>query len=341
MAKVSIATIRSLVNYLNSSSHLKKQKIDRALLLAEINLSELQINQTEHLINSSYYEKLFSFAQQKLLNSHIGFEFGQNISADRWGILGYIAFTSPTLKVALEKQRKYQSLAGSIGTPFFEKNQNNLILKWIPAYQCSYHIVEEIITGWSALATKLSLNKIQIDSIYFSHSYKGNIADKQIYQKYFGCKVFFEQDFNGIKINQSALNIALSSFDQQVNSALCQQADKIINNLIEESPIESVTQFIIHQLPLGVPELEQAAKQLQISVRTLQRKLSDHHQTFSAMVDNIRQELAISYLKNTNTKIIYIAQMIGFSEQSAFHRAFKRWTKQTPKQFREQSIKKM
>jgi len=312
MAKVSIATIRSLVNYLNSSNHSNKQGIDRTILLAEINLSEMQLNQTQQLINSLYYENLFLFAQQKLMNEHIGFEFGQNISADRWGILGYIAFTSPTLKVALEKQRKYQSLTGSIGTPFLEQDQNHLTLKWIPAHQYSYQVVEEIITGWSALATKLSLNKIQPDAIYFTHAYKGNKANRQIYQEYFGCDVFFNQDFNGIKISHSALNTALVNFDQQVNSALCLQADKIINNLIDQSPIESVTQFIINQLPLGVPVIEDVAKQLQISVRTLQRKLSDNHQTFTAMIDSIRQELAISYLKNTNTKIVNAIRHVVF-----------------------------
>ena len=147
--------------------------------------------------------------------------------------------------------------------------------------------------------------------------------------------MLFDHDFNGIQIKQSLLDIPLITVDDIINQALCQQADNILANIIEQSPIESINQFIINQLPLGVPEIDDAAKQLGISVRTLQRKLSDNQLNFTGMIDTIRKELALSYIKNTDTKIIYITQMLGFSEQSAFQRAFKRWTGQTPKQFRE------
>ena len=331
MTTVSLATVRALVNYLSA---IDNKKIQRSHLLNTLDLTEPELNQTQKSITSSDYENLFILAEKALNDLKIGFDFGREITPDRWGILGYIAFTSPTLEEALISQRKYQSLVGNIGTPLIEQNQVDLILKWMPAYHCNYHVVEEIITGWTALASKLSLNNIRPNAVYFTHSFKGNNEDIKIYQAFFQCELFFEHDFNGIKINKSLLKNELITFDQQINQALCQQADNLLNNLVEQSPVESIKQFIINELPLGVPEIEDAAKQLQLSVRTLQRKLSDHQQTFSAMVDNIRQELAMSYLKNTNTKIIYIAQMLGFSEQSSFQRAFKRWTDQTPKQYR-------
>ena len=344
MAKISIATVRALINFLTSPqqlNNLENKNLCRAQLLAELNLNEQQLKQSTHLVDSSKYEALFTIAEQTLENKKVGFDFGKAISADRWGILGYIAITSPSLKVALEKQRQYHSLVGNLGTPMSEILNGNLRLKWIPAYQCNYHVVEEIITGWTALAAKLSQNKIKPNAIYFQHRFKGSDESKKCYERFFNCPVFFEHDFNGIQIEQSLLDVPLITVDDIIHQTLCDQADNILQNIIAQSPIETVNQFIINQLPLGVPEIEEAATHLGLSVRTLQRKLSDNQLNFTAMIDNMRKELALSYLSNTDTKIVYITQMLGFSEQSAFQRAFKRWTNKTPKQYREETKKTM
>lgn len=336
MAKISIATLRALVNYLSKNDLYrdKPTRLCRSELLSLIDISETDLNQSTLLVDSNKYEKIFALAEQTLQHE-IGFEFGKTITPDRWGILGYIAFTSPTLKIALQQQRKYQSLAGNLGTPLSEIINKNLLLKWIPAYQCNHHIVEEIITGWTALANKLSPIKIKPSAIYFQHRFKGYQQTVKSYQDYFECPVFFEHDFNGIEINETFLELPLITVDDVINHALCKQADNMLVNIINQSPIESVNQFIINQLPFGVPEIEEVATHLGMSIRTLQRKLSDNQLNFTGMIDSIRKDLALSYLKNTSTKVIYIAQMLGFSEQSAFQRAFKRWEGQTPKQFRD------
>ena len=163
---------------------------------------------------------------------------------------------------------------------------------------------------------------------------KGEDKANDKYEEFFNCSVHFEHDFNGIEIDKASLDVPLITVDNSINEVLCDQANKMLGDIVEQSPIESVNQYIINHLPLGVPEIDEAAKQLGLSVRTLQRKLSDNEQTFTSMIDSIRKELALSYLKNTNTKVIYITQMLGFSEQSAFQRAFKRWTGHTPKQYR-------
>ena len=111
------------------------------------------------MIDTSTYELLYQLAEQNLACKNIGFEFGKLIEPDRWGILGYIAFTSPTLKAALNNQRKYQTIVGNVGTPLQEFQQSNMILKWLPAYQCSFQTVEEIISSKSFLKA-IKLKKI-------------------------------------------------------------------------------------------------------------------------------------------------------------------------------------
>ena len=322
-------TVRSLINFLS------RQGLSRAELLRVVSLSETELNQTGELIDTAQYEKLYQYAEQQLGRRTIGFEFGQSIDADRWGILGYIAFTAPSIKVALEHQRRFQTLVGNLGTPIQELHQGQLCLKWMPAYHCSHHTVEEILTGWTALAMKLSRNPIKPTGIFFSHDAPNDVS---FYRDFFQCDVQFNCDYHGILVSSDHLDIPFTRHDPTINQLLIQQATKHLNTLAEKLPVEVVTKFITNQLPLGVPEIDDAARHLQISVRTLQRKLSEHQLTFSGLIDHIRKELALSYLKETNTRVVYIAQMLGFSEQSAFQRAFKRWTEKTPKQYRDQLV---
>lgn len=328
MASIALDAVRSLVNYLSA------QGIARTQLLNAINMSEEQLRQSGQLIATPVYDTLFKLGEAQLHNPMLGFEFGQHIEPDRWGVLGYIAYTASSLAEALGSQRKYQSLAGNLGTPTTEPQGEQLLLRWIPSYPCSHHTAEEILTGWVALARKLAIEPTPVDAVYFSHHCQG---EQNKYQQYFNCELQFGHDFNGILINKAVLDIPLGKSNREIHLRLCEHAEQQISKLVEQLPIETITQFISNQLPLGVPDIADAASSLHMSVRTLQRKLAEHELSFSGLVDSIRQDLAVRYLTDTDTKIIYISQMLGFSEQSAFQRAFKRWTGQTPKQFRELS----
>jgi len=326
MPTTSLDKVKSLINYLTVMG------VKRSVILDKVGLTESELNQSNQMVKSCGYENLYLLAEQETGSKAIGFEFGQVVEPDRWGILGYIVYTAPTLKAALINQFRYQALSGNIGTPSQEYRQNTIVLKWLPAYRCSYHTVEEMITAWAVMARRLTNNEIRPLAVYFRHSCQ---TDLSLYRELFGCEVTFNSDYNGIEISQSILDSPLTKYNPGLYSLLCQQADNIVNNLVEKLPVEIVTQFISNQLSLGVPEIEDAAQNLQMSVRTLQRKLSQHQLTFSGLINTVRKDLAINYLENTDTKYIYIAQMLGFSEQSAFQRAFKRWTGKTPKQFRD------
>ena len=327
MPRIAQDTARSLLNFLVSRG------LNRDDLLACIGLTDALLNRSGELIHTETYEALYNKGAEYLEAPQLGFEFGQNIAPDRWGILGYIAYTSHSVSAAIDNQRRYQTLVGNLGAPLLEQQENHIILKWIPAYHCSHHTVEEIITGWVALARDLTnQSSIGPSEIYFGHPCQ---SSPKPYQEYFQCAVTFDYDYHGIRVPKAMLRIPFHKHDPEIHQLLCAKANSMINNLAERLPVEIVSKFIMNQLPIGVPEIDDAAQHLQLSVRTLQRKLSEHQLTFSGLIDTIRKDLALSYLSNTNTKIVYISQMLGFSEQSAFQRAFKRWTQQTPKQFRD------
>jgi len=88
------------------------------------------------------------------------------------------------------------------------------------------------------------------------------------------------------------------------------------------------------ELQGGNPAAETIAEHLHMSVRTLARRLAEEDTSHKALLDELRSDLARRYLSDAGLAISEVAFLLGFSEPSAFHRAFKRWTGQTPRQFR-------
>ena len=87
-------------------------------------------------------------------------------------------------------------------------------------------------------------------------------------------------------------------------------------------------------LPGDVPDFDQLAEELNITPATLRRRLSEEGASFQGIKDELRRDLAISYLSDSNRSVMDIALELGFSERSAFHRAFRKWTGASPGAFR-------
>lgn len=97
---------------------------------------------------------------------------------------------------------------------------------------------------------------------------------------------------------------------------------------------ERVRALMSQELPRGEPSLDRVAKRLKVSPRTLRRRLADEDTTFQLILDEVRKELAFSYLEDPSFGAEQAAFLLGFAEASSFRRAFKRWTGQTLAQYR-------
>jgi AraC-like DNA-binding protein len=101
-----------------------------------------------------------------------------------------------------------------------------------------------------------------------------------------------------------------------------------------------VRELVAAQVRDGEPSQERIARRLGLSERTLQRRLAEEGVAFATLVDETRTELARLYLSDPKLAVFEVAFLLGYSEPSAFNRAFKRWTKQSPSQFRASCLAK-
>jgi len=168
--------------------------------------------------------------------------------------------------------------------------------------------------------------------VEFTHAQPANVTE---HERIFGCPVIFGAGQCQLVIAREVWDSPRTGTDPMLFSVLNGHA----RTLLDAQPtgpaiVERVRATIGAELRGGDPRLESVARSLAMSPRTLQRRLSEHGVLFNDVLDAMRSGAARSYLTQRDIAATEIAYLLGFAEQSSFNRAFKRWTGQTPGEFR-------
>jgi AraC-like DNA-binding protein len=155
------------------------------------------------------------------------------------------------------------------------------------------------------------------------------------HERLFGCPVLFNQEQSRLWFRSCDWRLPNRSGDDALLRILELHATRMADELPGLSSVRAAVKASVSAaLQAGAPSLEQVAKQLRLSARTLQRRLAAEGATFAEVVDSTREAIAHKLLRQRELSLAEIAHLVGFSEQSAFTRAFKKWTGTTPAQFR-------
>jgi AraC-like DNA-binding protein len=159
--------------------------------------------------------------------------------------------------------------------------------------------------------------------------------DLREHERIFGCPVQFESEHNRVWIDRAVWETPTKGANSGVLVVLSEHADLLLSRLPRGADlIERTRRAIGGRLRGGDPSLEGVARELGMSERSLQRHLRELGSSFNALADEVREATARLYLEQPDMALTEIGFLLGFSEQSAFTRAYKRWTGRTPRQAR-------
>ena len=169
--------------------------------------------------------------------------------------------------------------------------------------------------------------------VSFKHAPPEKLDD---YIKAFNCAIQFNQPQNYIAYKTEDLEMRTAKADESINRFLLERVEEETRGieLNANKIVYDVENLIRDALPSGIPGVEQIGQIMGMSRRTLTRRLSENGLTFRDLIKRIQEEVSKELLKNPERSIAEIAFETGFSEQSAFSRAFKNWTNQSPAEFR-------
>ena len=249
--------------------------------------------------------------------------------------LGCAFMASTTLRDALNRLVRYNPVVYDVISYSLAERGDRAILTYNPVHGKLDEpaILED--TRWAVVLDACrrvcgtDLNPLEVT---FWHS--GPESTMDAFLEYFRCPLRFGEAVASMTFPVEVLDKRLPAANREL--ALAQ--DRTLSDyaaMLQRDDIVSRTKLAISDnLPSGNFTSEAVAAELHMSPRSLQRKLSAENTTFRKLVEAVRQELAESYLADGNTPLMEISYLLGFSAQSAFSRAFKRWTGSTPQEFR-------
>ena len=183
------------------------------------------------------------------------------------------------------------------------------------------------------LRSRVSTNqRFPLVRVDFSHPRPADIGE---HERIFECPVQFGAPACQLVMARDVWDTPRTGSNPALFEVLESHARMLLNQLPNEpDTVSRVRQAIEGELRGGNPKLESVAKQLAMSPRTLQRRLKDEGVVFNDLLDDLRFRAARTYLAQRDIAGAEVAYLLGFAEPSSFNHAFKRWSGQTPTEYR-------
>ena len=253
------------------------------------------------------------------------------------GVLGYAWLSSSTLRTGLQRAVRYSRLVGERGLTQIENTSRGVKVRFwanrgnpavVPVAAVFVDIVMALLLDLCRMNAGAALRPVAATL----RRKKPHPADA--HQRFFGCKVEFEAEENTFVLSVDDADRPLPSANRQLAAVFDKMLAEELARLDKSDVVSRCRAAVLEQLSSGEGTAEDTAKQLHMSARTLQRKLAAANTTYLQLVDDTRKDLALRYIEDPRRSVTDITFSLGFSQPSAFTRAFKRWTGLSPSDYR-------
>jgi AraC-like DNA-binding protein len=244
--------------------------------------------------------------------------------------LGYAWLSSGTLREALNRAARYAHIIGEDREHRMEDTAKGLTATLSHSLKLPAHmdLSMSILMSACRLNYGADLNPVEV---HFIHS---KPARAEEYYSYFNAPVKFNADYDSLTLPADAVDRRLPIGNPQLAKLSDQHIISYLAELDKNNIVQRVKGAIVDMLPSGGVSGEKMAQRLNMSTRSLQRKLQSAHTTFGTLLDEVRQEIAEHYIHDSTVSLMEIAFVLGYSEYSSFCRAYKRWMKISPSEIR-------
>jgi len=269
---------------------------------------------------------------ERLQDERLGLKLGTAMSLGTAGTFDYVVRSAPTVRESFATASRYSRLLSDSFHITFETRRRQALIR----------LDDE--TSWPRSAGDFSMSalyKLHVAEqvppehleCWFTYSAPRDLTTHS--RTFPGATLKFDAPFYGFACDASHADTPMSSGDAALHALLRARAESILTELTSAQSLASLVRRILQQaIPTGDASAEGVARALRMSRRTMTRRLERERTTFQAELDAARRKLATDHLRDGRAPLTEIAFLSGFSHVESFHRAFKRWTGQTPLAYR-------
>lgn len=322
--EIPIAFVRMLSDYLKAHNRRLSDCLD----------VDIARSDNHFRLPAQQWQSCLQQVSDELKDPFLGLNLGQSMTVQHLGVMGYVLLSCPNLGAALQRLERYQRLLYDLNPMQQHITGNHIRLQWGTEYGRPGALMDETaVTALVQIARDITGHDVPVSSVSFVNERPKTTAP---YESFFGGKLQFESSRTEVVFPIALLSLPLRQPDANLLGMLETQAEQLLSELSPETSelAHAVRREILRQTPEGKGSIDDIAQALHFSPRTLHRKLLAEGLRYRALRESALTELANRHLQDKGLTIAEVALLLGYSEQSAFTRAYKGWTGLTPRQQR-------
>ena len=312
------------------------EAVDGPAMLRSVGLEpDDPLDVTQMITDDAYYDLLERIAATMGNAFELPLRVSRLMRPDDYGALGLAWKSAPTVRSSLERVERYCRLWTDNLTYELRDREDGIdfVVHRPGERRLGMRLSNEAtLASATSLIRQTSSPRFRPRTVWLKHSAPSSIS---AHLGFFGCPVRFASEQDALSISSEVLDRPNHLSDDGISRFLVAHLDAEIASVGTDVPLQAlVEREISRSLSAGVPKMADVAGRLAMSERTLHRRLSEGGLSFKSLVDQTRRHVAVNLLRESSYPLTEVAFLAGFSEQSAFNRAFKRWTGLTPTAFR-------
>lgn len=329
MGKVSSLFVRKVLGEVDGD-------IDKNALLRSVGIEpNSPIDPSQMISADDYYAFLETLAAVEPNATTLPLRVGAAMRCDDYRAFGLAWKSATNLRGSYERAERYAQVLSNVSTYELEDVAQGAYMHLHRSGNRRLGMRlsnEATIASIFSISQQVSIEPFKPLAIYLKHPAPRSTRD---HEAHFACPVYFDSDKDALLISSESLQAPNQLGDEGISKFFDTHLEEKLSKLEDKHSLDHRLRIhISRSLSEGVPTISDVAEHFGMSGRTLQRRLSELDYSFQTLVDESRRQLAKRLLQETNYSLAEISFMTGFSEQSAFTRAFKRWAGQTPRSFR-------
>lgn len=331
---VSAGVARGLIDFAVSRGAVRDRLLDAC------GISTADLADQDNRINMERYQSLLLASKELTGDAALALHYAEQVDLNELSVVGLITHASASMMDALMQLNRYGQLVAEVDIGLAQRFE---IVReagqiWMVDNRINANAFPELTEiTFARLVTgpRRFTDKLHLGAIHFTHKAPA-YADE--YRRIFRAPVTFESHRNAMQLDESWLTHPVALTPHYAFGILSAHADTLLARLqateTVRAKVERLLMPVLHQGDAGVDKI---ANQMAISRQTLYRRLKAEGTMFETVLDDLRRKLALHYLEGQKVSVNETAYLVGFSDPSAFSRAFKRWTRKSPRDFAMQS----
>lgn len=308
--------------------------LDAERLMADLGVAPATLRDVGARIPANLADLAFGEAMCRIADPAFALRAAECWHPSNLGTLGYAWFSSRTLHTGLKRMQRFSRI---IGDDFsYDVRETARELQFVHHHGRGDDAVGHAMTDFTLsiivdMCRRNTANQLKIQRVSLRRPVPANPAP---WQAFYDTTVEFGAQVDAFYLDLVTANAALPTANIPMANTFDEILTQQLDQFFHDDLVSRTKTAVLRHLTSGPPTAAQVAADLAMSQRSFQRKLGELGLTYQGVLDQTRLELARRYLDNSGRSLTEITFMLGFSEQSAFTRAFRRWSGMSPSGYR-------